>query len=167
MKILSILLIAGLLLSACSDDTGRPPSKTASEEQSMQRQTLTPRPTVRREFDTAKITRGTKLFAQNCAVCHGSQAEGTPQWTKPGPDGKYLPPPLNGTAHTWHHPTVVLKRTIKEGTGKLGGNMPPWGDKLSDEEIEAIIAWFQSLWPDEIYAVWLRLDAESRAQSLQ
>lgn len=70
-------------------------------------------------------------------------------------------------ANTWHHPTVVLKRTIKEGTGKLGGNMPPWGDKLSDEEIEAIIAWFQSLWPDEIYAVWLRLDAESRAQSLQ
>ena len=33
--------------------------------------------------------------------------------------------------------------------------MPSWKDKLSDEEIGAIIFWLTSLWPDEIYASWL------------
>ncbi len=32
--------------------------------------------------------------------------------------------------------------------------MPPFNDKLSSDEIDAVIAWFQSLWPDEIYRVW-------------
>jgi mono/diheme cytochrome c family protein len=40
--------------------------------------------------------------------------------------------------------------------------MPPWGGQLSDEDMEAIIAWFQSLWPDEIYDTWAQMDAETR-----
>ena len=32
--------------------------------------------------------------------------------------------------------------------------MPSFDQKLSRAEIDAIIAWFQSLWPDEIYARW-------------
>ena len=32
--------------------------------------------------------------------------------------------------------------------------MPPFKDKLTAQEIDAIIAWFQSLWPDNIYAAW-------------
>ncbi len=34
--------------------------------------------------------------------------------------------------------------------------MPPFNEKLSAEEIDAVIAWFQSLWSDEIYTVWVR-----------
>lgn len=42
-------------------------------------------------------------------------------------------------------------KTIKEGTLKLGGGMPPWGDKLSDEDIEAVLAFIQSLWPEGVH----------------
>jgi mono/diheme cytochrome c family protein len=52
--------------------------------------------------------------------------------------------------------------TIKNGTQRLGGNMPPWKDRLSDEEIELIILWFQSKWPQQLYEAWQRMDRESK-----
>lgn len=117
---------------------------------------------VPRDFDFLQMKRGGQLFQQNCAVCHGKQAEGSPNWQQAGPDGKYPPPPLNGTAHAWHHPTKVLMDVIKNGTQRIGGNMPPWKDKLTDEQIRDIIAWFQAKWPDEIYAAWYRNEQQSR-----
>ncbi|MFQ5759373.1 MAG: c-type cytochrome [Acidiferrobacterales bacterium] len=162
MKTASLFLITGLLLTACSDNPNPqgPPTATPTSQSTAKIQKA--QPPAARERDFAKVMRGRKLFTQNCASCHGSQAEGTPQWSTPGTDGRYPPPPLNGTAHTWHHPTPVLKRTIREGTIAIGGKMPPWGGKLSDKDMEAIIAWFQSLWPDEIYDTWARMDAEVR-----
>jgi len=109
-----------------------------------------------RTYDFAQITRGRKLFLQNCAVCHGLNAEGAPNWRQKNADGKYPPPPLNGTGHAWHHPMKALRMTIRDGTQKIGGNMPAWGGKLSEQEIDDIIAWFQSEWPDEIYLAWHR-----------
>ncbi len=101
---------------------------------------------------------GERLFRQHCATCHGENAQGDPNWRKRRPDGSFPPPPLNGTGHAWHHSMDVLKATIRDGTGRLGGTMPAWGDKLSETEIEAIIRWFQSKWPPEIYARWQELD---------
>ena len=69
-------------------------------------------------------------------------------------NGNYPPPPLNGTAHAWHHDISVLKNTIQEGGVKLGGTMPPFKDKLSTSDIEAVIAYFQSKWPDRLYQQW-------------
>lgn len=97
---------------------------------------------------------GKQVFQQHCASCHGKQAEGTPDWRKTGPDGKYPPPPLNGTAHAWHHSLKVLLRQIRMGGQKLGGTMPGFAGKLSNEEMLASIAWFQSKWPERIYAIW-------------
>lgn len=160
MKTINLFLLTGLLLTACSDSPDPEALLTKTPDRQRVLETKTAEPPVARERDFAKVMRGKKLFGQNCASCHGSRAEGAPQWSTPGADGKYPPPPLNGTAHTWHHPTPVLKRTIREGTIAIGGNMPPWRNKLSDEDMEAIIAWFQSLWPDEIYDAWARMDAE-------
>lgn len=109
-----------------------------------------------------RARQGATLYAANCAVCHGARAEGASNWQKPGADGKYPAPPLNGTGHAWHHPLAVLKTTIKGGTLRLGGSMPAWGDKLSDEDIEAIIAWFQSHWPAEIHQSWLAMDEKAK-----
>ena len=120
------------------------------------------KPVVKRSFDFAQITRGGKLYQQNCAVCHGKQGQGAPNWQKMDANGKFPPPPLNGTAHTWHHPKTVLMDTIRNGTAKLGGNMPAWKDKLSNEQINDIIAWFQSKWSDEIYSAWYEMDQRSR-----
>ena len=114
-----------------------------------------------RVSDPALLERGKNLFQENCAECHGQHAQGTVEnWQIAGEDGKYPPPPLNGTAHAWHHPIGGLAHTIKNGTLGMGGSMPGWKDKLSDDEIFAIILWISSLWPDEIYESWMQRNVE-------
>ncbi len=107
-----------------------------------------------RWYSEDQLRLGEQVFQQHCASCHGKQAEGTADWREAGPDGKYPPPPLNGTAHAWHHSLKVLMRQIRMGGKPLGGTMPGFAGKLSDEEMLAAIAWFQSKWPERIYAIW-------------
>ncbi len=152
-------LMVVLLLAACGEDGGKPAAGPAAATPAVVTATATPI----RVTDAGQLTRGAKIYKANCAVCHGANAEGAPNWHRQGPDGKYPAPPLNGTGHDWHHPTSALKWTIREGTAKLGGNMPAWKDKLPDSDIEAVIAWFQSLWPEEVYKNWVLIDARSGA----
>ncbi|MBT8435362.1 MAG: cytochrome c [Gammaproteobacteria bacterium] len=107
-----------------------------------------------RWFNQDIVDYGDSLFQQNCAVCHGVNAEGTKEWKKTDANGNYPPPPLDGSAHAWHHSIAQLARSIKEGGIKLGGVMPAFGDELSNQEVLALIAFFQSKWPDEVYNVW-------------
>lgn len=106
-------------------------------------------------LDPSRIEEGAALFSQNCAVCHGQNAEATSDWKKTDSNGIYPPPPLNGSAHAWHHSYDVLKQTIEEGGAKYGGVMPAFGDQLFDQEIDALIAFFQSKWPDDVYRKWV------------
>lgn len=117
---------------------------------------------VRQGLDPTLVARGANIYTANCAACHGARAEGAPNWQRPGPDGKYPAPPLDGSGHAWHHPGAALKQTIRGGTLKLGGSMPAWKDKLTDDDIEAAIAWFQFTWPDEIYQAWAEIDRRAR-----
>ncbi len=107
-----------------------------------------------REGSAASIARGAKLYKENCVQCHRDNAQGTPDWHKRDASGNYPPPPLNGTAHTWHHPKSLLVELIRDGS-KI---MPAFGAKLGDEEITDIIYWFQSLWPDEVYSSWAQIN---------
>jgi len=107
-----------------------------------------------RWYPEAVVEIGNRLFQQHCAVCHGSEAEGTAEWKKPDANGQYPPPPLNGTAHAWHHSIQQLSRQIHDGGIRLGGAMPPFGDRLTEPEILAVIAYFQSKWPDDLYQAW-------------
>ena len=109
---------------------------------------------VEREVDPVEYSRGQKLFLENCSACHGKQAEGAENWRKPDKNGKNPAPPLNGTGHTWHHSSKSLTNTIKNGTAKIGGNMPAWKDKLSESEIKLILTWIKAQWPDELYTAW-------------
>lgn len=105
--------------------------------------------------DPIILQNGQQLFAQNCAACHGQKAQGlTKDWKQLDADGKYPPPPLNGTAHTWHHSAKGLVNTIQNGTISIGGNMPAWKGKLSKKDSLHIVIWLTSLWPDEIYQAW-------------
>ncbi|MEJ2407109.1 MAG: cytochrome c [Candidatus Thiodiazotropha sp.] len=106
---------------------------------------------VVREVDFFRLAQGARLYQMNCAECHGSHAQGAPDWRQRDADGMFPPPPLNGTGHAWHHPTNMLRHVIANGSPGDQGNMPAWGDRLSGEEIDAIIAWFQSKWPDPFY----------------
>jgi hypothetical protein len=68
---------------------------------------------------------------------------------------------LNGSAHTWHHPLDVLDSTITNGGAEFGGVMPGFGAVLGAADRLAIIAWFQSLWSDDIYQRWQEIDRRS------
>lgn len=114
-----------------------------------------------RWYSRQQVNRGNVLFQTQCAVCHQPDASGTPDWKKLNADGKLPPPPLNGTAHTWHHPLSVLRRTVKIGGVPLGGSMPGFAGKLTDREIDDILAWVQSHWPSEIYAAWARRNSKA------
>ena len=111
-----------------------------------------------RWYSAAQVKNGYQLYQDNCAVCHKADAAGTKNWSKPISDGKYPPPPLNGSAHTWHHPLRILRRVIKEGGIKLGGTMPGFENRLTAQQIDEILAWVQSNWTDEIYQIWLDRD---------
>lgn len=111
---------------------------------------------VVRNFDMAQIKRGESVYVANCAGCHGSNGQATPEWRKPGADGKYPPPPLDGSAHAWHHSTEVLKKTILKGTPPDIGSMPAWEGKLTELQVDDVIVWIKSLWPDEIYDIWYK-----------
>ena len=117
-----------------------------------------------RWYDQSRIESGEKVYASNCAVCHGARGEATPDWRRREADGSFPPPPLNGTAHTWHHPFGILARQIKFGPPGGGGKMPTFQGKLTDEEIIDVIAWFQSLWPDDVYAQWWEIQQRSMQQ---
>jgi len=107
-----------------------------------------------RWYSDAQVERGQLLFRQNCAVCHGQNAEATANWKQTDANGNYPPPPLNGSAHAWHHDLDLLRRTIREGGAKLGGQMPGFEGRLSAADIDSVIAFFQSFWPDDLYQRW-------------
>lgn len=136
---LVLLLVTILVIVACSDKENRTQSK--------------PRPT----FDRAIVEDGFRVYVTHCQVCHGVRGGGAPNWRTPDEQGKYPPPPLNGTGHAWHHPKEMLKSIILNGT-QPQGNMPPWRGKLTDEEIDNVITWFQSLWAPQVYHAWEEID---------
>ena len=112
-----------------------------------------------RWYTHEQVSRGKELFGQHCAVCHGDQAQGLAEdWRKVDASGNYPPPPLNGSAHAWHHPMVVLEKTIAEGGAPVGGVMPPFDGVLSVQDTRATIAFFQNLWPDDIYRRWSEIN---------
>ena len=139
-KIIITLLLTSFLFS-CSEE--KDPKYATSENK-----------IIDRRVDPIQYSQGQKLFQLNCAICHGKNAEGAKDWRKPDKDGKNPAPPLNGTGHAWHHSSKSLTNTIKNGTTKIGGNMPAWKDKLSDREIKLILTWIKAQWPDELYTAW-------------
>ncbi len=146
-----------LLLGGCGDD---------ATESAAALQSAAPTPVtapVQRHLDFASVARGAVLFRANCASCHGGEAEGHPNWRRPGADGRYPPPPLNGSGHAWHHPSAMLRQVVKYGSPGGRGNMPAWQDRLGDVQIGDIIAWMQSRWPDPLYAAWLRTERNAQA----
>ncbi|WP_428609673.1 c-type cytochrome [Sedimenticola sp.] len=149
--------LLSLLLVACSDE--QPSSQAAVAKVEAPQAAAV----VKSWYKFEQVSAGARIFQENCATCHGKQAQGADNWRQAGPDGKYPAPPLNGSGHAWHHPLNILFHTIKNGSPGGQGNMPAWGAKLSDEEIIATIAWIQSKWPREIYQNWVQRDAAARS----
>ena len=115
---------------------------------------------------------GRALYAEHCAVCHGADLEGAPDWKAPGPDGRLPPPPHDETGHTWHHGDAMLFEYTRRGgqayLDDLGvafdSGMPAFGDVLSDDEIKAILAFIRSTWPARIQEIQAERTAAERAE---
>ena len=168
------ILMTALPLAACDRDTtnasvSQPrPAVIAQDESKTQAKlaasvTVSPKAVPARWYTIEQVQRGEPVFAASCAACHGEHAQGAPNWRQKQPDGKYPPPPLNGTGHGWHHPLRALHYQIKNSLPGGQGNMPPFKDALTDQQIVDTIAWFQSKWPDEIYALWFEINARAMA----
>ncbi|MDQ3186570.1 MAG: cytochrome c [Pseudomonadota bacterium] len=115
---------------------------------------VAPRNLAARKLDPEKIKRGEAVYRANCASCHGPNGEATPGWRTLGADGRYPPPPLDDSAHAWHHSTETLEKMIREGSPAGIGAMPGWEGKLTNQQIDDVIIWIKSLWSDEVYEVW-------------
>jgi len=74
----------------------------------------------------ADLARGAKIFADNCAVCHGPEGKGNRELGAP-----------NLTDNIWLY--APDKKTIMEGIiNGRGGIMPAWGGKLDDATIKGL-----------------------------
>ena len=94
---------------------------------------------------------GEKIYNKNCLSCHGPKGQGfAKDWKVKDENGNYPAPPLNGTAHTWHHSPEQLLYTINKGGVEMGGQMPAFEKRLTEEEKKALIEYMYSLWPKEI-----------------
>ena len=100
------------------------------------------------------VALGRQVYLQNCASCHGANAEGASNWMEPDARGNLPPPPHDDTGHTWRHSDAELAEIIRDGMRDIFNKtpeltMPPFEDRLSDAEITAVIAYFKSLWSEE------------------
>ncbi|MBU2863707.1 c-type cytochrome [Reinekea forsetii] len=154
LKQASILFLAMVMLAACNKETPTAPSVISVD--------LTPKPVTQRWYTEQQLREGNKLFAENCASCHGVKAESIPNWKEVDDNGNYPPPPLDGSAHAWHHPLAVLDQVIAKGGAPVGGVMPAWESVLSFEQRLSVIASFQYYWSDDIYRMWLGREQSNR-----
>lgn len=160
MNIIKLLIICGLVflaLSACGEFPMEQSNISTSIKQEFANRAES-RHSLGRWYTSEQVFYGTEVFLRNCAECHGAEAEGTAEdWRKRLDDGSFPPPPLNGSAHAWHHPVSMLLQVINNGGEAYGGKMPSFETVLEEPEKLAAIAFFQSFWTDQIYAQWEKM----------
>ena len=87
------------------------------------------------EYDRAGAAVGAEILAETCDVCH------TDGGRSPGEGHAFSPlPPELTHVFRMHSPSLAIEMI---SLGK--GNMPSYSDQLSDDEIDALIAYLKSL----------------------
>ena len=146
---LNILLFTAIgVLTGCDNEAARVPERWTEKAAPVSA------PVPPRWFRDDQVRQGEALYRTHCAECHGQEAQGAANWRDPGSDGRFPPPPLNGSGHAWHHSVEVLYQVIMRGIHGSEKSIASWQDKLTQGQAMAIIAWFQSLWSDTIYTAW-------------
>ena len=107
--------------------------------------------------DPVQVALGKRVYAANCASCHGAKLEGQPNWRSRKPDGSLRAPPHDASGHTWHHADFQLFEVTRNGRqdNPLPGfksSMPAYKLVLKDDEIWAVLAFIKSSWPPKIRA---------------
>lgn len=104
---------------------------------------------------------GRRVYADHCAACHGSRAQGQPKWERPNTLGELPAPPHDKHGHTWKHADGMLYRIVSEGwrdpfnkTQRL--TMPAYRESLKPAEIQAVIDYLKTLWTPQQRAFQVR-----------
>ena len=167
--ILAAAIISAALPAACGDQQPSTPAKLTLAPSPTATATTTPTATAALILTPApastvppvrntETSSGQAIFRANCAVCHGADGEGQPDWHIKKPDGVLPAPPLNGDGHTWHHGDGTLYTYVSRG-GKafespsvpsFKSGMPAFGEVLSHDDIIAVIEYVKSLWGDKV-----------------
>ena len=104
------------------------------------------------EADAETLRLGEEIYAENCASCHGADLEGQPDWKRRLENGRMPAPPHDASGHTWHHSDQDLFVITREGVDAVvpgyESDMPAFGSILSDDEIQAVLAFIKSTWPE-------------------
>lgn len=144
--VLIAVVLAGFGLSGCNRETARADAGNAD-----------------------LVAQGAKIYAVQCASCHGANLEGQPNWRTRMANGRLPAPPHDASGHTWHHPDDVLFAIVKNGVVPPNAppgyqsDMPAFSGKLKDGEIWAVLAYIKSRWPEDVRK--LHDDIEKQAQS--
>ncbi len=112
---------------------------------------------------SAQERRGEEIYNANCVTCHG------------GPTGGSMmdyPPRHNANGHTWHHADCQLEQIVREGADEMTDMMrqmmaPPdaprmqaFKDRLSGDEIDAVLAYIKTMWTPEERTVQAQVTRE-------
>ena len=108
------------------------------------------------------IARGKVVYESNCVSCHQVNLVGAENWKGLDEDGHRKAPPLNGMGHTWHHDDATLHNIIKYGLAKIvknyEGKMLGFEDNLKDKDIDLVLTYMKSFWPDDVYQQQINLN---------
>ena len=145
-----ILALVALMMACSKEEPGNVASSPVSG--------LTGESADGQLFDPARLAHGADLYREHCAQCHGPQGQGHPDWMTPSNGSYAAAPPLNGTGNDWKRSRAELIAAIRNGAQRKDGTeiMPRWKGRMSDEEMDDIVSWCQSLWAPDVYARWLR-----------
>lgn len=108
-----------------------------------------------RSTDRLVIQEGKRVYAEECAACHGESLEGQENWKTPDDSGLLPAPPHDDTGHTWHHADDLLFEITKFGLNTILNDdsyetsMPMYEETLSDEDIIAVLSYIKSTWSDQ------------------
>ena len=124
------LIASGFLLAACSSEETVPQTPVQTVQATSVGQA------------SQELSDEAGLYAANCQVCHGDSN---------GIGGTGAAPPHNEKGHTWHHPDAQIREWVTNGKFGLGGlAMPAFGGRLSEREVDSILALIKSWWdPDQ------------------
>jgi len=123
--------------------------------------------------DLDQVAFGSRVYGRICANCHGSGLDGQLGWEEPLKDGSRLAPAHSTEGETWRKGDDTLFEVVKFGgetlrpDGKIT-RMPGFEEKLTDDEIWAVIAFIKSTWPTDVQEAQKKAeDAKNEAATQQ
>lgn len=93
-----------------------------------------------KDTQEASVIRGRLVFQNYCVLCHGPEGKGNGRAAK-----LHTPPPFNLTLSA--APRDYISQVVRKGGEAMGRGkgMPPWGDQLTDEQINDTLNYLFSI----------------------